>query len=507
MIPDGIIVGAAATISGPEALSVLLETAMLVSEYASHDGLGLAALIRSRQISVAEASATALAAVEAVDPHVNAIVESWRDERPSGAADAPFHGVPFLIKDLAITMAGRRNELGSRLAAGQVAGADSELMGRFRRAGLVTLGRTTTPEMAASTTTEGVATGATRNPWNTDRSAGGSSGGSGAAVGSGMVPIAHATDGGGSIRVPASANGVFGLKPTRGRVSNGPAVDEVWSGLAVQFALSRSVRDSAALLDVVRGGGVGEPYYIPDPERPYLQEVARDPGALRIGMMRHPLDGRRCDAAVSEATDRVSARLADLGHHVEEVKLDIGVSWDGFVHANAQFWTANTAAWLDAVVEATGRTLDEDVLEPATRAISAYGRQSTALDLLGALHVRNLVTRSMGAYFGHWDILFSPTLSELPLPIGEYNRDQGTVDGLGWIGHVFRRSPFTAVANVAGLPAMSVPLSIDDGTGLPIGSQFVAGFGREDVLFRLAGQLERAMPWADRRPGIWAGTS
>ncbi len=479
---------------------------MLVSEYASHDGLGLAALIRSRQVSAPEVAAAALTAMEAVNPPVNAVVESWHDEQPAGDTDSPFYGVPFLIKDLAITMAGRRNELGSRLATGQVAEADSELMGRFRRAGLVTLGRTTTPEMAASTTTEGVATGATRNPWNTDRSAGGSSGGSGAAVGSGMVPMAHATDGGGSIRVPASANGLFGLKPTRGRVSNGPAVDEVWSGLAVQFALCRSVRDSAALLDAVHGGGVGEPYYIPGPERPYLQEVTRSPGALRIGVLLHPLDGSRCDAAVSEATRRVSTQLAALGHHVEDVKLDIGVSWDGFVHANAQFWTANTAAWLDAVAGATGRSLDEGVLEPATYALWAYGRRATAVDLLGALHVRNLVTRSMGAYFAQWDILLSPTLAELPLPIGEYNRDRRTVDGLGWVSHVFKRSPFTAVANVAGLPAMSVPLSIDEGTSLPIGTQFVAGFGREDVLFRLAGQLEQTMPWADRRPSIWAGT-
>lgn len=479
---------------------------MHVSEYVRHDALGLAELIRNRQVSAAEVAGAALASIEAVNPRVNAVVESWRDEQPMDDVDAPFHGVPFLIKDLAITMAGRRNELGSRLAAGYVAETDSELMGRFRKAGLVTLGRTTTPEMAASTTTEGVATGPTRNPWNTDRNAGGSSGGSGAAVASGMVPIAHATDGGGSIRVPASVNGLFGLKPTRGRVSNGPFVDEVWSGLAVQFALSRSVRDSAALLDAVQGGGVGEPYYIPDPEQPYLQEITRSPGALRIGMLLHPLDGSRCQAAVSEATLRVSALLESLGHHVEEAKLDLGVSWDGFVHANAQFWTANTSAWLDAVAGATGRSLDSEVLEPATRAVAAYGRRATATDLLGALHVRNLVTRSMGAYFNQWDILLSPTLAELPLPIGEYNRNQEMVDGLGWINHIFKRSPFTALANVAGLPAMSVPLSMDDESGLPIGSQFVAGFGREDVLFRLAGQLEQAMPWVDRKPVAWAGT-
>lgn len=480
---------------------------MNLSDYTNHDALGLAELIASRQVSAAEVSAAALQAIELINPRINAVVESWSDEtpEPSGPVPAPFAGVPFLIKDLAITMKGRRNELGSRLAAGIVADADSTLMSRFREAGLVTIGRTSTPEFAISTTTEPLATGPTRNPWNTDRSAGGSSGGAGAAVAAGLVPVAHATDGGGSIRVPAASNGVFGLKPTRGRVSNGPAVDEVWSGLAVQFAVSRSVRDSAALLDAVQGGGIGEPYCIAEPERSYRSEVGRDPGTLRIGLLLHPLNGLRTASGVVAATQDAARLCESLGHRVEEVSLDLGMSWDGFVHANAQFWTANTAAWIDAVAAATGRAVDGTTLEPATLAAYAYGRRASGLDLLGALHVRNLVTRSVGRFFTQFDILLTPTLPDLPPPLGTYNKGQESVDGLQWVERVFNQSPFTALSNVAGVPAMSVPLSNDPDSGMPIGIQFAAGFGREDRLFRLAAQLETALPWSGRKPDVWAG--
>ncbi|MBN4096019.1 amidase family protein [Methylobacterium sp. OT2] len=482
---------------------------MKTSEYAAHDAVGIADLVRRGEVTAAEVRQAALKAVAAVNPTLNAVVEVWADEpmtAPEGSGTrAPLAGVPLLLKDLAITAKGRRNELGSRLGAGMTAAEDTELMRRFRAAGLTPIGRTSTPEMAISTTTEPLATGATRNPWDVTRSAGGSSGGAGAAVASGCVPVAHATDGGGSIRVPAACTGVFGLKPTRGRVSNGPGVDEVWSGLAVQFALSRSVRDSAVLLDAVHGASIGEPYEIAAPERPYLEEVGRDPGPIRIALVRHPLNGRGSNPAMVAAVDEVAGLCERLGHHVEEVLPDIGVSWEGFVHANAQFWATNTAAWLDAVAGLVGRTPDRDILEPATFAVAEYGRRASALELLGALDVRNTVTRRMGTLLSRFDVLLSPTLAELPLPIGAYNRPQTEVDGLGWIAHVFDRSPFTAVANVAGLPAMSVPLSVDPESGLPIGSQFVAGFGREDLLFRLAGQLERAAPWAGRRPPIWAG--
>lgn len=480
---------------------------MNLSDYTKHDALGLAALIASREVSAAEVTAAALHAIEAVNPTVNAVVECWGDESPRGDATRPppFFGVPFLIKDLAVSMEGRRNELGSRLADGIVAPSDSHLMGRYREAGLVTIGRTSTPEFAISTTTEPVATGPTLNPWDPGRSAGGSSGGSGAAVAAGMVPMAHATDGGGSIRVPAAHNGLFGLKPTRGRVSNGPALDEVWSGLAVQHAVSRTVRDTAALLDAVHGGGIGEPYQIPAPERPYLSEVGRDPGALSIGFLPQPLGGNRTADGVANATGRAARLCESLGHRVEEVTLDVGVSWDGFVHANTQFWTANTAAWMDFIASVSGRAIDPSNLEPATLAVYATGRRVSGLDILGALNVRNTVTRSMGHFFTRYDVLLTPTVPDLPPPIGAYNRGQEELDGLQWVERVFSRAPFSALANVAGLPAMSMPLFTDPAAGLPVGTQFVAGFGREDLLFRLAGQLEAAAPWSGRTPAVWAG--
>jgi amidase len=479
------------------------------SEYVTYDALGLAELIRRGEVTTAEVHAAALEAVTVTNADINAVIEVWEDEplppTVGGAPRAPFSGVPLLVKDLAITVQGRRSELGSRLATGFVASADTELMRRFRAAGLVPIGRTTTPEMAISTTTEPVVTGPTRNPWDLDRSAGGSSGGSGAVVAAGVVPLAHATDGGGSIRVPASCNGVFGLKPTRGRVSNGPAVDEVWSGLATQFVLTRSVRDSAALLDAIQGGAIGEPYYISAPERPYGEEILREPHRLRVGLLRHPLNGRRSDATILAAINETATLCESLGHRVEEVDLDIGVSWEAFVRANAAFWAANTTAWLDAIAAAVGRKADGRVLEPATLAVSEYGRRLSATEFLMALDVRNTVTRRLGAFFETYEVLLSPTLPKLPSPIGDYNRDQESLNGLGWVNHVFEHSPFTALANMAGLPAMSVPLAHDPESGVPLGSQFVGGFGREDLLFRLAAQLERAKPWDARKPRVWAG--
>lgn len=477
---------------------------MRLSEYAKFDGLGLAALVARGEVSAAEVKAAALKAIALLNPRLNAVIESWGEEN-AGAAHGAFSGTPFLIKDIVGATVGRRNELGSRLAAGIVAGADSHLMSRFRAAGLVTIGRTTTPEMGISTTTEPIATGPTRNPWDPDRNCGGSSGGSAAAVASGMVPIAHATDGGGSIRVPASINGLFGMKPTRGRTSNGPALDEVWGGLAVQFALSRSVRDSAALLDAVQGGPGGEPYYIAAPARAYLAECAADPGKLRIGMLLDPLNGGRTDPAIAGATREAARACVNLGHEVEEVSLGLGVSWEAFVHAHAQFWAATTASWVDGVAAATGRPIDTTTLEPATLAMWSYGHAATAIDYLSALSTRNVVSRTVAAQFERYNVVLTPTIPELALPIGEYNHAQTGVDGLGWVNYVFGRSPFTAVYNMTGQPAMSVPLGEDQETGLPIGIQFAASVGREDLLFRLAGQLEHAHPWSSRRPKIWAG--
>ncbi|HEX7913042.1 MAG TPA: amidase [Paraburkholderia sp.] len=486
---------------------------MKLAEYASFDGMGLSQLIANGEVSAAEVAAAAQRALEAVNPRINSIVETWEPEaQPTHASDAagspalrPLAGVPFLLKDLGVTMKGRCCAMGSRFADGLVAGADSNLMVRFREAGLVTFGRTTLPELAVSTTTEGRMCGPTRNPWDLERGVGGSSGGAGAAVAAGIVPLAHATDGGGSIRVPASFNGLFGLKPTRGRVSNGPAVDEVWNGLGTHMGISRTVRDSAALLDAIQGGGVGEPYYITAPANRYLSELQCSPGRLRIGLMLNPANGAQTNAAIKAATLTVARELEALGHEVEEIAPDLGVSWEAFVHANAQFWTTNATARLDALAAATGRTVSADVLEPATYAVYEYGRRVSGTDLLAALQTRNAVTRATGHLYQRYDVVLSPTLPELAPRIGEYNRVETSVDGHGWIAHVLDQTPFTALANVAGLPSMSVPLSMDHATGLPIGAQFGAGFGREDVLYQLAAQLEAALPWSGRRPPVWAG--
>ncbi|MFG2621267.1 amidase [Streptomyces sp. NPDC048507] len=478
---------------------------MKLSEYTAHDGVGLARLVARGEVTPAELASAARLACDAVNPRINAVVETWPAEDAPVPGSAPLAGVPFLIKDLAITMAGKRVELGSRLAAGNVAGADSALMARFRRAGLVTLGRTATPEFAYSTTTEGVLYGPTRNPWDPARTPGGSSGGSGAAVAAGIVPIAHATDAAGSIRVPAASNGLFGLKPTRGRVSMGPDADEVFNGLAVHGALSRSVRDSAVLLDLVQGPETGDPYAAQRPERPYVQEVTRSPGSLRIGLLTRPWGGRTVDGAIVDATLR-AARLAEsLGHRVEEVRVDLGAGWEDFVLANARLWTTNLVTWIDGLAAASGRPVGPATLEPEVLAAYAYGRHVSGTQFVGALALRNGVARAIGRYFAAYDLLLTPTLPEPPVPLGTYAEGLTDAGGPAWIERVFHRSPFTAAFNVAGTPAMSVPLESDPATGLPVGIQFAAGYGREDLLFRLAGQLERAAPWAGRTPAVWAG--
>ncbi|WP_043630876.1 amidase [Nonomuraea candida] len=478
---------------------------MRVTEYASFDALGLAELVAKGEVSPAELQAAAHEAARAVNPRINAIVETWEADDEPAPGSTPLAGVPFLIKDIGVSMAGRRMELGSRLAAGNVSGADSFLMRRFRRAGLVTFGRTTTPEMAYSNTTEPVLYGATRNPWDPGRSAGGSSGGAGAAVAAGVVPIAHATDAAGSLRIPASCNGLFGLKPTRGRVSAGPYADEVFNGLAVHGSVSRTVRDSAALLDQIRGPEPGDPYFAQEPSRPYAEEVTRHPGSLRIGVLTQAWGGHRTTAPVAGALSRTAHLLESLGHRVEEVEVDLGVDWDEFVQASADQWTANLTASIDELAAATGRPIDSSTLEPPVLAGYHYGRGVSGARFVAALAIRNRIARSLARSFDAHDLLLTPTLPELPVPLGTHAEAVAELDGPGWLRRLFDLAPFTTPFNVAGTPAMSVPLTADPGTGLPIGMQFAAGYGLEGLLFRLAGQLEQASPWADRTPTVWAG--
>ncbi|MGK5015430.1 amidase [Janthinobacterium sp. HLS12-2] len=477
---------------------------MQLHEYTSFDGLGLAQLLRTGAVSAAELHDAAVRACAAVNPRLNAVVELWPADFSKIDHAAPFAGVPFLIKDVAVTMAGQRSEAGSRLGAGHVAPVDSHLMTQFRQAGLVTFGRTSTPEMAFATTTEPVLYGATRNPWNVSLSAGGSSGGAAAAVAAGIVPLAHATDAAGSIRVPAASTGLFGFKPSRGRVSNGPAMDEIFSGLGVQLGVSRTVRDSAALLDCTQAVLPGEPYLTSPPGHSWLSQVSVAPGTLRIGVQRAASNGARPAPAIDGALDITVRLLESLGHHVEEVAPALGVSWDAFVHANASIWCANLVPWIDSLARESGRDVSRDTLEPATLACYRHGQMVSAVDFVAALDVRNTVTRHAGALFEQYDVLLTPTMPDVPWQLGRYGEDEETLDGLGWTARLFEHSPYTPLANVAGLPAMSVPLAMSE-EGLPIGMQFMAGYARDGVLLRLAGQLERAAPWGQRRPPVWAG--
>lgn len=286
----------------------------------------------------------------------------------------------------------------------------------------------------------------------------------------------------------------------------GPDADEVFNGLAVHGALSRTVRDSATLLDLIQGPESGDPYFAAPPRRPYAEESTRDPGRLRIGLLTTPWNGRAVEPAVHEATLAAASLLDSLGHRIEPTGVHLGVSWEEFVLANARLWTANLVTWIDGFAEAFGRPVNETTVEPEMLASYTWGRRVSGAEFVQALEVRNRVARSIGAHFDRHDVLLTPTLPELPVATGTYHHGAEGADGRGWLEHLFHRSPFTAAFNVAGTPAMSVPLAADPVTGMPIGLQFAAGFGREDLLFRLAGQLEKAAPWAQRTPPVWAGT-
>lgn len=474
------------------------------SDYAAQDAVGLATLVAKGETSALSLANTARMIAQRVNPSINALVDIWEDE-PVGKAGR-FGGVPFAVKDIGLTVRGRRTEFGSRLALGMEMEDDSDLMRRFRAGGFTPLGRTAIPELAMSTTTESVLVGPTRNPWNPARSAGGSSGGAAAAVAAGIVPVAHATDAGGSIRVPASSTGLVGLKPSRGRVSMGPGLDEIWGGLATQFVLTRSVRDSAALLDLLEGPNVGEPFEIARPRGPYSEAIRRPLRPLRIGCMAHPLNGARTVQPVVATLDATIRLLEDLGHSVEDTVLDAGVSWEAYALATGCYWITYNAAFMQWLSTTLERPVDVSTVEPASLAVYRQGSSTSAVQLIEAGAIRNVITRAIGRYFQRYDLLLTPTLPSLPLPLGVLHADIGDLDGLGWVSRVLDHAPFSGHFNMSGTPAVSLPLGHDADTGLPIGMQFAARFGGEDMLLQLAAQLEGAAPWAARKPAIWAGS-
>jgi amidase len=473
------------------------------------DATEQARMIRDGEASPSELVDEAIGRLERLNPQLNAVIHPLLDEGRELAAGeipgGPFRGVPFLVKDLSCYMTGAPVHEGMRALkdAGYVADHDMLITQRLRRAGFVILGRTNAPELGILPTTEPVAYGPTHNPWDLDRSPGGSSGGSAAAVAAGIVPAAHANDGGGSIRIPASHCGLVGLKPTRARVSLAPDFGDLLFGLVVELAVTRTVRDAAGILDALHGPAPGDPYAAPPPARPYAEEVGADPGRLRIGLMTAPPGGQfethpECVAAAEAA----AAGLEELGHLVERshpAELDdpnqipeFLVRWTAGVDWNLKYWG-----------EKLGRELGAGDVEPCTWALAEQGRNHSAADLLRATEKAQASSRRVVSWWADdgFDLLLTPTCAEPPPKLGEFNAppDNPTAP-------IIRSIPFatfTAGFNTTGQPAISLPLHVT-ADGLPVGVQLVAGFGREDLLLRVASQVEEARPWAERIPPVHA---
>ncbi|MEK6328266.1 MAG: amidase [Actinomycetota bacterium] len=474
------------------------------------DATAQAELVRDGVASPLELVDAAIERIEALNGELNAVIhplfEKAREAASGGLPDGPFAGVPFLLKDLGAAFAGDPLHLGMRFLkeAGFRAPVDTYLAQRFRDAGFVTVGKTNTPELGILPTTEPDAYGPTRNPWDQERSPGGSSGGSAAAVASGMVPVAHANDGGGSIRIPASACGLVGLKPTRQRTSAGPLAGDQMSGLSEELVVSRSVRDTAAVLDAVHGPAPGDPYTAPPPQRPYLDEVGAEPGPLRVALMTTPFLDATPDAAVVEAARDAGRLLESLGHAVEEGGPGRPEGMD-IIDTFLTRWMAGQAATLDQLGAAVGSPVRPDDVEPLTWALAEEGRRRSAGRYLSAVAQHQEAARMIAGWFeSGFDLWVTPTMGEPPTPLGAF--DDSGAEPIRVIERGVLTAAFTAILNATGQPGISLPLYWG-GDGLPIGVQLAAPFGREDVLISVAAQLERARPWADRLPPTFAGVA
>lgn len=465
------------------------------------DATDLAKLIKKKDIQASELIEITIERIEKINPQLNAVVTPMYDEARKASREAipdgPFAGVPFLIKDLLASYKGVCITFGTKNLQHFIADHDSELVSRYKKAGLIAVGKTNTPELGLMPTTEPRLFGPCRNPWNLERTSGGSSGGSAAAVASGMVPVAHGNDGGGSIRIPASCCGVFGLKPTRGRNPLGPDFGDLMGGFIAEHVLTRSVRDSAAILDATMGYEVGDPYCAPQPRGPYKKEVGKNPGKLRIAYMSQTLAGEAiADDCVKALLDAVGL-CSSLGHDLIEMKPNL----DAKILAKAftAIWAAGCASTIEGISYAIGKKPSFDQYESVTWGLYEMGKKISASDYLFAVGTVQKISRDVARFFQENDILMTPTLGEPPVALGTF--DSPADDPLkGW-----RRSarfvPFTPICNATGQPAMSVPLYWNE-EGLPIGIHFIGRFGDEATLFRLASQLEEARPWKRRRPPI-----
>lgn len=499
---------------------------MRFDEYVKHDATALAELVKKREVSSKELIDCAIARIEAVDSKLNSVIHRRfaraLDEAAKVDADGaslPFHGVPFLVKDLDGTLANEPFNAGTRALAGFIAPHDSELFARFKRAGLIIIGKTNTPELGLLAYTEPQLHGATRNPWNTGHTPGGSSGGSAAAVAAGIVPMAHAGDGGGSIRIPASHCHLFGLKPSRGRMPMGPDEGESWHGFVSRLVVSRSVRDSAAIFDLTQGMDEGAPYCAPALERPMLEEIARPAGKLRIAFSSKALLASHTDRDNRAALDDAMKLCADLGHDVVEAHPPIDATALRIAYLTVV--ATCTAGVIDTIAELTRRAPDPSQYEPITWFLNQVGRYLNGAKIEHARTVIQRTTRTMARFMREYDVFATPTCAVPPVRIGELLPKPIEVAGLtavrnappAIIGPVlekllfglaesnFAATPNTMLFNMTGQPAMNVPLYIN-AKNLPIGTQFVARYGDEATLFRLAAQLEAARPWKDQLPAL-----
>lgn len=469
------------------------------------DATAQAELVRRREVKPIELVEAAIARIEAVNPKLNLVVATMFDEARSAAAgsipDGPFAGVPFLMKDIVAFVAGAPMSMGTALLKDFVPDHDSELTRRFKTSGLIILGKTNTPEFGLMPTTEPRLFGPSRNPWNTEKTTGGSSGASAAAVSSAIVSMAHANDGGGSIRIPASCCGVFGLKPTRARNPLGPDFGDMMSGLVCEHAVCISVRDSAALLDATSGPDVGDPYVAPAPARPFVEEVGADPGRLNIAFSTRSLIGTAvhedCVAAVHDA----ASLCRNLGHEVTEATLSPSGDLEGLLRAFEVLWFSGCAATIETIGRIGGFSPQADYFEPLTWAIYEIGRGFSASDYIAAVGKLQSVSREIGSFFETYDVFLTPVLGEPPVNLGTF--DPPEENPLKAWKRAAAFAPFTALFNATGQPAMSVPLCWN-AENLPVGTQFAGRYGDEATLFRLAAQLEEARPWAARRPPLSA---
>jgi len=472
-------------------------------EYSGLDALALAELVREKKVKPIELVESAIARIEKLNPSINAVItpmfDHAREYAKSDLPDGPFKGVPFLLKDMVAEYAGVRYAEGTDFSQEYVSKYDTELVVRQKKAGLITLGKTNAPEFGILPTTEPRRFGPSRNPWNPDRSTGGSSGGSAAAVAARIVPMAHGNDGGGSIRIPAACCGVFGLKPTRNRNTLAPDFGELVGGLVAEHALTISVRDSAALLDATAGPCIGDPYYPPPPERPYLEEVEAPPEKLRIGFMTTAPTGIPLHEECRKAVLDTAKLCEELGHHMEETTLQIDA--ESATKAGLIVMFASFAFELKIKAQNYGREPTQDQFEPLTWAICEAGAKYSAADYIIAVQQLHKLSRETAAQMEKYDVILTPTFAEPPLPLGSF--DPTPENPMLPLIRAAIFIPFTSICNITGQPAMSVPLNWTE-DDLPVGSHFIGKYGDESTLFRLAAQLEKARPWADKRPPLSA---